>query len=215
MDWGPSLSELTWLPRPEEIGCAGVGLRSIAGRDPVPAAYLIGLSYDKGWLWVATGYSGGCDGAGNGTFRTSDGIGSQVKRAYETGRWAAPNYSSCAALGDGRLGQERAMVPGQPGALDICYFKAGAQFRQTEVSVPPAVSSRLRELLDAEATFPSTGLCHQRGSQVDYVLVFRYTTGPPVTVSVDRGCVPAVNNGSLQANSAAAAIGVIQRFLHG
>ena len=66
-------SELTWLPRPERTACGGVGLGGVGGRDPTPAAYLIGLSYRQGWLWVSTAYTGDCDGASNGTFATLGG----------------------------------------------------------------------------------------------------------------------------------------------
>jgi hypothetical protein len=206
-------SEMTWLPRPEVTGCAGVGLGSVHGSDPVPAAYLIGLSYRHGWLWVATGYSGGCEGASNGRFKTSADIGGQVKKAYETGRWTNPGHSACAAVGFGRLGQERAMVPGKPVSLDICYFKPGAGSLQTEVRVSHARLVHLRELLNRERTFMSTNGCHESGNPVFLTLIFDYPSGPPVTVTVAHGCVPAINNGSLQATYGSAVFGLVQRYL--
>jgi hypothetical protein len=206
-------SDLTWLPPPEATACGGVGLSPVQGSDPVPAAYLIGLSYHHGWLWVATGYSGGCEGASNGTFKTSADIGSQVKKAYETGRWKKPGSPSCGAVGFGRLGQQRSLVPGRPGSLSICYVKPGARSHETEVSVSHARLVHLRGLLNRESTFTSTNSCHESGSPVFFSLIFGYNTGPPVTVSVAHGCVPAINNGSLQATVGSAVFGLVQRYL--
>ncbi len=215
MEGLPALAgELTWLPRPEVGGCSGVGLRSVLqGKDPVPAAYLIGLSYPHGWLWVSTAYTGGCAGASNGTFQTSAIIGGVVKKAYETGRWVAPTASSCVSTGFGRLGQELTMVPGQPVSVAICYFKAGARLHQTMVSVSPEGLLQLRDLLNREPTFTSTNGCHQSVNPVFYTLIFSYGVGPPVVVSVAKGCVPAINNGSLQANDGTAAVALIQGYL--
>ena len=177
-------SELTWLPRPERTACGGVGLGDVGGRDPTPAAYLIGLSYRQGWLWVSTAYTGDCDGASNGTFATSVAIGAETKKAYETGRWVAPSSSSCASPGSGRLGQEHAMVPGKPGSLDICYFKERARSRETQVSMSHARLMQLLELLNRQPTFTSTESCHETGNPTFYTLIFRYNIGPPVVVSV-------------------------------
>ena len=157
---------------------------------------------------------GGLQRNDHGRFTTSIAIGDETKKAYETGRWVAPSFTSCNSAFVGRLGQEHAMVPRQPMSLDICYFKPRVRFHQAEVFESHPRLLRLLTLLNGEPRFTSTESCHQTTSEpVFYTLIFRYNIGPPVVVSVARGCVPAVDNGSLQAKNGTAALALIQRYL--
>ena len=208
-------SELTWLPRPERTACGGVGPGGVGGRDPTPAAYLIGLSYRQGWLWVSTAYTGNCDGASNGTFATSVAIGAETKKAYETGAiGVAPSSSSCASPGSGRLGQEHAMVPGTPGSLDICYFKEGARSRETQVSMSHTQLMQLLELLNRQPTFTSTESCHETGNPTFYTPIFRYNVGPPVVVSVRVAALLRLTTGRCKPRTAPRLVALIRRYLH-
>jgi hypothetical protein len=209
--------ELAWLPPPEAIGCGGPGVAPLApvAKDPFPAAYLIGLSYPDGELWVATSDNGEtCPDTSNGAFTTSVGIGPQTRTAYGSGRWTDPyTPTSCANPGVGRLGQQGAMVPLGAVTLDICV-PTGANRGWRDVRADPSELVELARLLDNEPSRTSTDGCSSNYViNYTYELIFRYLVGPPVVVEMSLGCSPPLDNGSLQVVEGSAVIDNVNAYL--
>ena len=70
--------------------------------------------------------------------------------------------------------------------------------------------------LNALPTFTSTNQCSQTPGPWGLTeLYFSYRQGPPVNVSVFRGCSPAINNTSLQATSSRTIWPIIAHLLGG
>lgn len=200
-------SDLAWEPRKlagQQIPCF-----LVAGPQ---VNYLIGLTYaGRGRLWVtATKDPNECVWSSNGEFTSFGVIGGLVNEAFKSGRWPARHPASCGGgdgPGRGRLGQDQAMVP--PGAISvsICDGHGGP----TRYSGFAGLVSALNSL----PTRPSDQACHMthRGAPVHYLLAFGYRQGAAVEVSVFGRCMPQVNNGNLQAVSAATILPIITRLL--
>jgi len=193
-------AQLSWQPRKltgQQIMCTLVG-----GRQ---TNYLIGLTYSGGGtLWVAT---------------TADPnfLREHVQRPVHqfrpgrlhrraTGLWPPTPPASCKGPTgeEGRLGQERAMVPAGSTSLLIC--PAGRVIRSGHGSLVAALNALPARL--------STRGCSERGpSRLQYQLLFSYPKGPPVLVDIMTGCYPEIDNLSLQASSATSVLPIIERLL--
>jgi hypothetical protein len=170
--------------------------------------YLIGLTYRGGGrIWVSTTSDpSGCILTSNGEFVSFGNASAEADKALRTGGWpAAPTTVSCGS--GGRLGQESMMVPAGSTSLTICAghivrnFTSGYQ--------------RLVTALNALPTRTSTRGCQMRPPfhGQDYELEFGYPQGPPAGVRISTYCFPAIDNLSLQANSAKTIVPIIQRLL--
>jgi hypothetical protein len=195
---------LSWqLPRGsnQQIGCTLVGGKQVN--------YLIGLTYrGSGRIWVAaTEDPNTCVGTSNGVFTGLGNVGWFAAKAFESGRWPAQPPISCQHGGGGRIGQDTQMVLAGSTSLTICA-RGGRVYTSGYQDLVTA--------LNALPTFTSTNQCSQTpGPEKLTELYFSYRQGPPVNVSVFRGCSPAINNGSLQATSARTIWPIIQRLLNG
>jgi hypothetical protein len=57
-------------------------------------------------------------------------------------------------------------------------------------------------------------MCGSRGvPEASYTVTFTYRVGPPVTVSIEKGCAPAISNGNLQAADASSVLPIVQQIL--
>jgi hypothetical protein len=157
--------------------------------------YLLRLDYPDGQVWVATAQDpNSCRDAGNGELVTKEPLGDRFAASYDAGAWTGPvrrGGSPCEADATGRAGQEGALVPGEPTALDVCVGDATRAAGQD-------LLREVRAVLADPVAVPSQGSCtgEVRGW---YELLFRYDSGPPVLVRFLPGCEPDVDNGSLQA----------------
>ncbi len=201
---------LTWQPRRvpgQEIACTEMG-----GKQ---TNYLIGLTYYGGaTVWVsATDDPNGCVGTTNGEFASSGVVRAQVSTAFTSGQWPAPKPVSCTPSSQdaGRLGQDTVMVPAGSTSLTICGSKnrtltSGYQGLITALNeLPTRVSSRR---CSASAGGPGS-----YGATENYRLLFSYPQGPQVLVNIFGGCVPPIDNLSLQANNASSIVPILQQLL--
>ncbi len=172
--------------------------------------YLIGLTYPGGGrIWVAaTKDPNDCVATSNGEFSSFGVVGPTVSRAFASGRWPARQPVSCNRYGQdaGRLGQDAVMVPPGSTSLTICTRTAHV------------ITTRYQALttaLNALPTRPSTRACTGGPGPAPqfYELLFSYPQGPPVLVTVVASCHPAVDNLSLQSQSASTVLPIIKRLL--
>lgn len=184
----------------QQLICAGAGGRQVN--------YLIGLTYPGGGtMWVtAADEPGECVPASNGEFTTIGTIGSDVSKAFASGRWPARRPASCTSNAAGRLGQDRAMVPAGATSLTICTVKA----HRTVTSGYQSLVRALNQLPTRSSTLTCSG---DTGPRSYYDLLFSYPAGPAVLVMISPGCHPAIDNESLQSASASTVMPIIQQLL--
>ncbi|MGI5493750.1 hypothetical protein [Microtetraspora malaysiensis] len=167
------------------------------------ANYLIRFAYPDGRaLWVGSAEDvNQCVRTTNGTVGSNAYTGSAITAAYKDGIWRSVSPDDpCWSPGD-RRGQDKLMVPGRPGRLTVC--------RDATYARPPYrkrhgrdVARALAETLNSLDTVPSQNSCqgiggaHERGIR----LIFDYPEGPAAVVTISMDCIPAINNGLLQAN---------------
>jgi len=187
-------TDLAWLP----LHLAGTSY-SCAAALTRTFDFLVLLQYRHGHVWVS-GDTDGCSGTTNGTVFSDFGAGSDVERAYLTGRWTfshngqAPD--ACDTPPSARLGQEHQLVPGTPIRLTLCPNGNEPTRRPiTTTNFQPLVAE-----LNALRTRPSTNSCTPAGELVAFEARFSYPSGPPVVVSITKNCNPSLSNRSLDAN---------------
>ena len=177
---------LAWTPRPP-VGVCTADLSSTDGDN-----YLIGLRYPHGTVWV--GVAGDhCSGTTNGAFSSARNLRLLAATLYATG--TVPPASQPCAPSTGRLGQEAALVPGQPSSVTVCADPAVAG---QPIAITTGLSSLIRAL-NALPTARFTGTGGIPGPAASYLLTFGYPAGPPVSVQIRSGSTPPIENGSLQA----------------
>jgi hypothetical protein len=198
-------ADLSWQPRKvpgQQNACTAVGGAQVN--------YLIGLTYPgRGRLWVAASRDpNDCVLTSNGTFTGYPGAGGDVARAFMSGRWPRSGPVSCRSTGPGlgRLGQDQAMVP--PGAISMSI--CGGHGGPTLTSGFGGLVSALNALPSVTSTRECSMSPGHKGSF--YSLRFGYPEGPGVQVIVSSGCVPAIDNGSLQSASARTIVPIIVRL---
>lgn len=195
-------AQLSWQPR------GSTGFCTLAGGKQTN--YLIGLTYPGGGrIWVAATHDpNDCVGTSNGEFSSPAGVGATVTRAFTSGRWPARSPAACngSGKGIGRLGQDAAMVPPGSTSLTICAPAA---------HILTSGYQALTSALNALPVHPSTHYCGSRpGSETTfYLLLFSYPQGPPVQVTINGNCAPAIDNNSLQSASASTIAPIIQHLL--
>jgi hypothetical protein len=188
---------LTWMPKAlpgQDEECVGVA-------GPEPGSYLIGLRYGPATVWVSA--SDDCTGASNGRFTTLSNLSAFAESAFTAGRWSGLDRPPCAP--DGRLGQGQAMVPGDPVSLTICSSSGGT------VAVHAGFQPLVRAL-NQQPTRISNDSCKGPAREF-YELAFGYAVGPPVMVMVTPGCLPGIDNTSLQARDGTAVEPLIKELL--
>lgn len=174
-------------------------------------AYLIHLTYPSGAMWVSAP-GDHCEGASNGTFSSPANLKLSVVPAYENGAWptlpTGAGGPACGVQSSGRFGDETALVPGQPDELIAC----NGPTRRQSTTRSAATIDRIAHALNELPTKPTTGQC---GPSPDtfYDLVFLYDRGPAVIVWLSPGCKPEVANGSLQSESAASIVPLVEQLL--
>ncbi|MEV6982551.1 hypothetical protein AB0M95_15005 [Sphaerisporangium sp. NPDC051017] len=190
--------DLAYLP----VTTADLGGPCTAVGGPM-TNYLIRFAYPDGRaLWVGSAEEvNHCVRTTNGTAGTRSYAGPAITTAYKEGAWrpASPD-DPCLGPGD-RRGQHESMVPGRPGRLTVCR---DATYRR-----PPYrkrhgrdVARALAETLNSLDTVPSQNACQASGTdhERDIRLIFDYPEGPAAAVTISIGCVPAIDNGLLQAD---------------
>jgi hypothetical protein len=179
--------------------------------------FLIGLAYRGGRrIWVAaTDDPNSCVATSNGEFTSFGVVGPTVTQAFTASRWPARQPAACPRPGlsggeTGRLGQEAVMVPPGSTSLTIC----GPAARTLTAGLTSGYQA-LASALNALPAWPSTRSCSGGPGPAGsfYELLFSYPQGPPVQVTIDGGCRPAIDNGSLQSPSARTILPIIQRLL--
>lgn len=203
---------LSWLPRalPGQSRACTTELRPGDGDT-----YLVGLAYPTGTVWVSAP-GNHCAGASNGVFATATNVGDSVARAYAARRWTVDPSSTqsgdrdpCHVGTAGRLGQDKAMVPGNPVSATICKVPYSNQSVASATRVVTDLPALVRSL-NSGATKPSTSTMGCGSAQpsaalsVLYEVLVSYAEGPPVFVRVTPGCVPSIDNLSLQGDDLAA-----------
>jgi hypothetical protein len=178
-------ASLAWLPPSlpgQRLACIGT-----AGGFQ-PGNYLIGLTYGSASIWISAPDE--CVGSSNGRFASLDNVDGLAQAAYTTGQWLPTTEPPCASTG--RLGQEHAMVPGQPSTLTICPATGPA--KTFHDGFQPLVAA-----LNGLPTRTSNQSCKGPHAGRPFPLAFGYPTGPAVVVTVWPGCRPSLDNTSLQA----------------
>ncbi|MGW0590098.1 hypothetical protein [Streptosporangium sp. NPDC002607] len=165
--------------------------------------YLIRFAYPDGRaLWVGSAEEvNHCVRTTNGTAGSNSYAGPAITTAYKDGIWQpAPPDDPCRGPGD-RRGQDELMVPGRPGRLTVC--------RDATYVRPPYrkrhgrdIARALAATLNSLDTVPSQNTCQGLGgaNERGIRLIFDYPQGPAAAVTISMNCVPAINNGLLQAD---------------
>ncbi|MFC4531509.1 hypothetical protein [Sphaerisporangium dianthi] len=164
--------------------------------------YLIRFAYPDGRaLWVGSAEEiNHCVRTTNGTAGTSAYTGPAITTAYKDGVWRpVPPEDPCRGPGD-RRGQGELMVPGRPGRLTVC--------RDATYNRPPYrrrhgrdIARALAATLNSLDTVPSRNRCQEAGAHERGIrLIFDYPEGPAAAVRISMSCVPAIDNGLLQAD---------------
>ncbi|RCG31792.1 hypothetical protein DQ384_09690 [Sphaerisporangium album] len=164
--------------------------------------YLIRFAYPDGRaLWVGSAEEvNHCVRTTNGTATSNSYAGPALTTAYKHGVWRpVPPDDPCRGPGD-RRGQDKLMVPGRPGRVTVC--------REAAYVRPPYrkrhgrdVARSLARTLNSLDTVTSQNSCQGTGDAEERSirLIFDYPEGPPAAVSITMNCVPAIDNGLLQA----------------
>jgi hypothetical protein len=212
-------SDLTWLPRElhgTSYACAGIGLGEQTN-------YLLGLTYPTGTQWVSsTDDVSDCTTTSNGPFTSQVNIGGQVAASYRSATWApiplphltGTDHDPCAARRSGRFGQDQHLLPGQPTSIRLCVGTAGPRATTYRTTLRNRGFQPLVDALDVLRTRPTTSECQGDGQQATfYELLASYAQGPDVLVRIDPHCVPAVDNGTLQAFDARPVVPLLRQLL--
>ena len=177
--------------------------------------YLLGLTYPAGTEWIAAP-ADHCQGASNGVFSTTHNMSAFVSAWYAAKRWipSSPSTSACDPAGTGRYGQQTSIVPAGPVSVSVCAMApdGGNSTQRTVGSGFSALVSALNRL-PTSATTSSCQPQPQAGPERQYNLLFSYPVGPPALVSVTDNCLPAIDNGNLQADDAATVLPLIRDLL--
>ena len=158
------------------------------------APHLLRLRYADGELWLsAVQEVNGCTESGNGAFVTSAYLGDRLAQAYDSRTWPSADVDACVEGGQGRAGQERALVPAGWTSLVVCAEEGSLR------EVAPDRAAQVAALLGQLATRPGTNAC-QGTMTSSSRLVFAYPEGPAVEHWWTPGCEPSLRNGSLSAS---------------
>jgi hypothetical protein len=209
--------DLSWLPRRlpgQRKFCTMVG-------SPYEDDYLVQLSYPGGGkVWVSTDAEPNeCADTSNGAYLSPENVGAQVAASYAARAWVpapppAPGsgYDACEGPALGRRGQETEMVPAQPVSVRVCDGGLG---RATNVGKASAGFADLVRLLNSLPTKTSSLGCSYLTSVPPrgYELRFHYAVGPDVSVRVQPGCAPAVDNNSRSATDGAVVATLIAQLV--
>lgn len=206
------MSDLAWIPPTPQPGACLANLALSDGDY-----YLIGLSYPGSTQWVAAPRDH-CAGSSNGVFSSGANLSVRTSAWYKAGHWTSTGSSDvCQPYGSGwgRLGQQSSMVPGHPVSVSVCEGSAaggGKATQRTETLGVDSLASALGALPASASKYQF--VCKPLGPPSTwYTLLFGYVEGPPVVVSVEVGCTPAIDNGSLQANDATTVLPLIHKLL--
>lgn len=203
--------ELFWAPPlPSTPGGCNLNLEPTDGDY-----YLLGLTYPAGTEWVAAP-GNHCQWGSNGVFSSQPNLSERVSAWYHAGHWTPPptNTSACAPTGIGRYGQQTSLVPEGAIAVSICEATAADGGGSSQRTVHSGFST-LIAALDQLPTRTTTHGCQEQADTVDmYNLLFSYPTGPRVLVSVSENCLPAIENGYLQADNATSVLELVRNLLH-
>lgn len=212
----------------EVVDTVGYLPRKIASQEHCPAPlrneddgyFLLGLAYVDGTEWIATS-ANLCSPTPttNGSFDSSAPLWIDLRQAYRSGSWPAPDPSvPCASRGQGRSGQEESLVPVGYTSVELCKTVGE---RQDQVRHPGrAESDGVVAALDRLATAPMTtaggcfGWYASGADDVEYRLVFHYPVGADVVVVVatSKDCDPPIGNGSLQSTDVSGVLPLLERM---
>lgn len=187
------VQDLRWLPPRidgQSVNCTAMG-------GPQTNFLLALILTDGTTAWVAAAEDpNSCVQASNGTFTAFANIGSELAATMKTGQWPGRKiFPGDPCAGTGRYGQQSRLVPAGAVGLDICR-STGGPF-QTIAHVTGGFGA-LVDALNGKPTTTSTNSCSISTTGLTYNLTFRYASGPPVEVRYIKGCVPAIDNSSLQ-----------------
>jgi hypothetical protein len=201
--------ELGWQPR--KLPGQAIPCTLIFGSQ---TNYLVGLAYPGGGtVWVAATLDpNSCVSTSNGDFTSFGLVAPIIRQALGSGRWPARPQASCDGSG-GRLGQESAMVPAGSTGLLICSPDAHAIGSGYQALVSALNSLPTRVSTRGCSNHRPAGTGSAGRSHRTYWLLFSYPKGPPVQVYIHLGCYPAIDNSSLQANSASGIVPLIRGLL--
>lgn len=209
-------SDLSWLPR--DHGATRPCTADLQATDA--DNYLLGLTYADQTLWVSVP-GDHCMGSSNGEFASTANLRAQVAASYAARAWQprptprdSRQLDPCWNTGQGRLGQDAAMVPATPDSVLVCKgVYLGRTTKYSSASATTGFDDLVTEL-NAPATRTSTSMCQGDGRQsVFYELIFQYSVGSPAYVRIDPHCSPSIDNGSLQAVDSTAVVTVIEQLL--
>jgi hypothetical protein len=98
--------------------------------------------------------------------------------------------------------------------VSICQATAADGGSSSQRTIHSGFST-LIAALDQLPTHTTTNGCQEQADTVDmYYLLFSYPTGPRVLVSVQNNCLPAIENGYLQADNATSVLALDRNLLH-
>lgn len=196
-------AELAWQPRrrtDQSIACTTAG-----GKQ---TNYLLRLSYPDGTgMWVSvTDEVNSCVDSSNGDFVSWGSVGLNATRAFRSGQWPKPAAATCQAAHVGRLGQETTMVPPGSTSVTICTEDGPGRTYTSGYGDLVAALNGLPTTLSTRGCGPSP-----EGPDAFHRLIFSYPQGPGVSISILTGCLPEVDNLSLQSHSAKTILPLLRR----
>lgn len=178
-------------------------------------AYLVGATYGDAVVWVAAlADANTCSRASNGDFVSGAAVGVPLRELLTDQPLPAgpvPADATCGRRSFGRLGDDRSLAPVGDPVVTVCRLAANGQQQETvlDASRSAAAVARLRAL----DTRTSGQVCQTTSADADrrFTLVLTYPQGPPVRVTVDPSCTPAVLGSALESDRADSLVDLVEQ----
>ncbi|WP_020143095.1 hypothetical protein [Terracoccus sp. 273MFTsu3.1] len=198
---------LTWSPR--DSGARRV-CTLMAGNE---TAYVVGASYGDAVVWVsALADANACSTSTNGDFRSGPGPAVVLERMFGTRTPPSADVVACNRTSWGRLGDDRSLAPEGDPTATVCRDAADGTVKATPLDATQ--SAEVVAALRALPTRPTGQTCQGRDNPGNgrFTLLLTYAVGPPVRLTVDPDCAPAVLGTNLESADASSLVELVEQW---
>jgi len=198
---------LTWSPR--DTGAQRV-CTLMAGNE---TAYVVGAAYGDAIVWVgALADANACSTSTNGDFRSGPGPAVVLDQMFGSSTPPSAGVAACNRASWGRLGDDRSLAPeGNPTAT-VCRDAADGTVKAAQLDA--AKSAEVAAALRALPTKPTGQTCQGPDNPTNgrFTLLLTYAVGPPVRLSIDPDCAPAVLGSNLESADASSLVELVEQW---
>ena len=197
---------LTWSPR--DTGAQRV-CTLMAGNE---TAYLVGAAYGDAIVWVgALADANACSTSTNGDFRSGPGPAVVLDQLFGS-RTPPSGVAECNRASWGRLGDERSLAPEGTPTATVCREAADGTVKVAQLDA--AKSAEVVAAVRALPTKPTGQTCQgpDKPSTGRFTLLLTYAVGPPVRLTIDPDCAPAVLGSNLESADASSLVELVEQW---